>query len=99
MMKRLLFCSALAVSFLLSHPSNRPAISAPKCKDSYQLIKGQWIGTPYCADKWLSEISGVSFKTLRNDPTERRRVCQMFGGDVKVRSVCGIDADPFLPSR
>ncbi|MGI9570760.1 MAG: hypothetical protein ACR2PH_13750 [Desulfobulbia bacterium] len=76
-----------------------PAEAAIKCKDSYQIIKGQGeIATPYCGDKWLSQISGVPFKTLRNNPTERRRVCQMYGGDPKVQSVCGIDADRLRPS-
>ena len=98
MIKKSFLCSALAISFLLLSSANQSVISAPKCKDSYQLIKGQWIGTPYCGDKWLSQISGVPFKVIRNNPTERRRVCLMYGADVKVASVCGIDADPLRPN-
>ncbi len=76
------------------------AQAAIKCVDSYQIVKGQPpIGTPYCGDKWLSRISGVSFAKIRNDPTERRRVCLMYRADVKVSSICGIDADPYIPNR
>ena len=85
-------------SFLLLVLIGESAYSAPVCKDSYQLIKGQWIGTPYCGDKWLSEISGVPFRDIRNDPSERQSVCQMYSGDVKVQSICGIDAIRPRPS-
>lgn len=70
-----------------------PVEAAPKCKDSYQLIKGQWIGTPYCGDKWLSEISGVPFAKIRNDPSVMESVCQLYGNNIKVRSICGSLAD------
>ena len=89
---------AFAIAILLSALGVQSVIAAPVCKDSYQLIKGQWIGTPYCGDKWLSEISGVPFRVIRNDPSERQSVCQMYSGDVKVQSICGIDATRPRPS-
>ncbi len=99
MTSKSVICSALAIGFLISSYADFPAIAAPVCKDSYQLISGQWIGTPYCGDKWLSKVTGVPFSVIRNSPSERRRACLMFGADVKVQSVCGIDAAPYLPSR
>ena len=98
MVNKLIVCAIVSIGFGFL-PLNTVQ-AAIRCVDGYQIIKGQGqIGTPYCGDKWLSKISGVSFAKLRNDPTERRRVCQMFSGDVKVRSICGIDASPYLPSR
>ena len=74
--------------------------AAIKCKDGYQYVKGHgWIGTPYCGDKWLAQISGYSFGRIRNDPSVRYEVCQMYGRDPKVTSICGIDADPIYPFR
>ncbi len=99
MTRKSLLCSVLAISFLLTSYANRSAISAPNCKNSFQLINGQWIGTPYCGDKWLADISGTPLSVIRDDPTERRRVCLMFRTDVMVTSVCGIDADLLGPDR
>ena len=75
-----------------------PAEAAIKCKDGFQYIKGHgWIATPICGERWLSKISGVPVKVLRNDPSERRRVCTGYGADPKVRSICGSDADLYYP--
>ena len=91
MTNKIYIISALVIGVFLSELIIEPTQAAIKCKDSYQLIKGQWIGTPYCADKWLAQISGVSFKTLRSNPTERQRVSRIYGRDSKVASICGID--------
>ena len=100
MSKICLFFLIISIGFGLGYFPSQTTHAAIKCKDGYQIIKGQGqIGTPYCGDKWLSKISGVSFAKLRNDPTERRRVCLMFSGDVKVRSICGIDSVPYFPNR
>lgn len=86
----------LAISFLLS---GSLANAAPTCKEGYQLINGQWIGTPYCGDQWLSQLSGYSLARIRNDPSVRYSLCQLYGRDPKVVSICGSDADPPLPTR
>ena len=96
----LMLCAGIIFGFCVVNLPVQVSHAAIKCVDGYQIVKGQGqIATPYCGDKWLSKMSGVPFKTLRNNPTERQRVCRMFGGDVKVQSICGIDAAPILPFR
>ena len=96
-MKRiLLLYLAFAVGFLSSGTTSN---AAPKCKDGFQLVAGKWIGTPYCGDKLLAQLSGYSFKTIRNDPSARFSACQMYGRDPLIASICGIDSVPLIPSR
>ena len=98
--KSLLLCVGIFFGFCFTTLQIQVSHAAIKCKDGYQVVKGQGlIGTPYCGDKWLSKLSGVPFKTIRNNPTERQRVCQIYGSDVKVQSICGVDADPIRPFR
>ena len=95
------FSAALfALSASLFFSSDAPVNAAPKCKDSYQFIKGHgWIATPYCGDKWLAQISGYSFAKIRNDPSVKERVCQLYGRNIKVRSICGSLADGIFIDR
>ena len=64
------------------------------CKGGYRITRGGTsIATPYCGDRWLSKISGISFEKIRNNPTSRRHACLHAHGDPVVSSICGSD-DP-----
>ena len=73
----------------------QPASAKIICEDSYQIVNGTPIATPYCGDRWLAKISGVSFRLIRSDHSVRQRVCQSYGSDPRVASICGSDADYF----
>ncbi len=94
-MKKLISTSLFALTGLMIAVSAQPASAKIVCKDSYQIVNGTPIATPYCGDKWLARISGVSFRAIRNDYSVRQRVCSSYGSDPRVASICGSDADYF----
>ena len=68
-----------------------------KCQGSYQVVKGQLIGTPYCGDKFLAQVARgygwkTSFKSIRNNASERHTICQILGHDMRINGICGSSA-------
>lgn len=63
------------------------------CKESYQVVRGQEIATPYCADNYLAQIARkygmrVSNAEIRNNPNRKREVCRFIGHDIRVSDNC-----------
>jgi hypothetical protein len=70
-----------------------PADAIIRCDGNYQIINGQPHATPYCQDQNLAEVARgygmhVSGSALRNSPSEKQRVCQFIGSDIRVREAC-----------
>ncbi len=63
------------------------------CDGNYQVINGQPHATPYCQDENLAQVARsygmrVSGSAMRNSPSEKQRVCQFIGSDIRVREAC-----------
>ena len=88
-------CSIRAVVFfaaigLLTAP---PAMARILCDGNYQVINGQPLATPYCQDENLAQVARsygmrVSGSAMRNSPSEKQRVCEFIGSDIRVREAC-----------
>ncbi len=89
----LMIFSFLAISSSIPHPAE----AGIKCQGSYQVIKGQLIGTPYCGDKFLAQVARsygwkTSFRSIRNNASERHTICQILGHDMRINGICGSSA-------
>jgi hypothetical protein len=70
-----------------------PADARIRCDGNYQIINGQPHATPYCQDEHLAQVArsyglSVSGSAMRNSPSEKQRVCQFLGSDIRVREAC-----------
>jgi hypothetical protein len=70
-----------------------PADARIRCDGNYQIINGQPHATPYCQDENLAQVARtygmrVSGSAMRNSPSEKQRVCQFIGSDIRVREAC-----------
>jgi len=87
--------TALALGLTLIPPFfATPASSAYiRCEDSYQLVNGSWIATPYCEDEYLASVATaygefVSPPEIRNNPGTKEEVCRLVGNDIRVNDIC-----------
>ncbi len=70
-----------------------PAEARILCDGNYQVINGQPHATPYCQDENLAQVARsygmrVSGSAMRNSPSEKQRVCEFIGSDIRVREAC-----------
>ena len=75
-----------------------PAAAHIACDHDFQIVNGQKIETPYCADKNLAHVARqygdkVRARDLRNDPGRKDEVCRFIGGDARVSSACDSPSD------
>ena len=80
--------SALGLALLAG-----PADARMRCDGNYQIINGQPHATPYCQDENLAQVARsygmrVSGSAMRNSPSEKQRVCDFIGSDIRVREAC-----------
>ena len=73
--------------------ASQPAAARIVCKGGNQLIRGQWISTPYCEDTRIAEVAAeygmrVSAKEVRNNPNVKLDVCRLIGQDIRVDMAC-----------
>ena len=62
-------------------------------QDGAQLIKGNWMATPYCQDKQLFEVANsrgfkTSFEAIRNNPNHKKELCRFLFSDIRVEMTC-----------
>lgn len=63
------------------------------CDGAYQLVRGQYISSPYCQDNNLAQVARsygmrVSGDAVRNSPSVKARVCRFIGHDIRVSQAC-----------
>ena len=63
------------------------------CHDSYQVVAGQEISTPYCQDNNLAQVARgygrrLSDAEVRNNPALKNELCRYLGSDIRVQSAC-----------
>lgn len=70
-----------------------PAEARIVCRQDSQIINGQAIITPYCADDYLAKVARsygmrVTAAQMRNSLSEKARVCRFIGHDLRVKTTC-----------
>jgi hypothetical protein len=73
-----------------------PATAKIVCNGEYQVVGGNEIQTPYCADRHLAKVARkygdrVSGRQVRNNPITKDRVCGFVGADPSVSGICNPD--------
>ena len=81
--------ATLAVAILAAIPAE----AAIQCQDGSQLIRGNWMVTPYCQDKLLFEVAlergfKTSFEAIRNNPNHKKELCRFLFSDLRVEMTC-----------
>lgn len=85
--------SSLAAASLALLALALPAEARIVCRGEFQVVQGNEISTPYCADNYLASVARqygvrVSDATIRNNPNRKREVCRFIGHDPRVSLNC-----------
>jgi hypothetical protein len=77
-------------AMLLAGPATAGGIV---CHDEYQVVNGQDIHTPYCADGYLAKVARerglkVTGDQIRQQAGLKEKVCQGIGEDIRVQLEC-----------
>ncbi|MFM7084514.1 MAG: hypothetical protein ACKOW3_05870 [Hyphomicrobium sp.] len=88
MVRHMHLIPALLLTFFLSSPA-----LALKCVKDTQVVNGQLLHSPYCADEYLAQVArGYGIKVtsaqLRNNPNLKKSVCRTVFTDIRVSLIC-----------
>lgn len=66
---------------------------AIECVKDTQVVNGQLINSPYCADQYLAKVANgygikVTAAQLRNNPNLKKNVCRTVFTDIRVSLIC-----------
>ncbi len=94
---RHLFAAGLAghaAVVLLAFAAAGTAEARIKCQGNFQETKYGLLATPYCQGEQIAAVARsygvkVSGTEVRNDALKKVRLCQRFGGDVRLKGSCG----------
>lgn len=91
------FMAAAALLPACAFSAAAPAQARIVCRGDYQLVQGNLISTPYCADNYVAEVARkygmrVSDAEIRNNPNKKREVCRFIGHDIRVSEHCNNEA-------
>jgi uncharacterized protein YfaQ (DUF2300 family) len=84
--------AALAVTAFLVVAS--PAAARIECRGNFQISKYGPIATPYCQDEEIARVARtygirVTGAEVRNNPLKKVYLCQIIGGDNRLKGSCG----------
>ena len=70
-----------------------PAEARIKCQGNFQVTKHGLISTPYCEEEQIAAVARtygerVSGAEVRNNALTKVRLCQRFGGDIRLKGSC-----------
>ena len=89
-MNRLLssFAAVVATVVLTS-----PAMSRIECRGNFQISQYGPISTPYCEDRQIARVArsygyAVTDAEVRNNPNTKVYLCQIIGGDNRLKGSC-----------
>jgi hypothetical protein len=94
----------LAVTTLLVMVTATPAAACIECQGNYQISKYGPIATPYCQDEEIARVARtygvrVTGAEVRNNPLKKVYLCQIVGGDVRLKGSCGAYAPEYGGGR
>jgi hypothetical protein len=76
-----------------------------QCKGNFQVTKDGLISTPYCQEQQIAIVARsygwkVTASEVRNNPLKKVELCQILGGDVRLKGSCaGYGPDGYAPIR
>ena len=95
MHRRLLGGTAtLTVTALLAVALTSPVAARIECRGNFQMSKYGPIATPYCEEENIARVarsygSKVTGAEVRNNPLKKVYLCQVYGGDTRLKGACG----------
>ena len=95
-------CAVVAAATLAAAD---PAAARIECRGNFQITKYGPIATPYCEEEQIARVArtygfNVTGSQVRNDPLKKVYLCQVIGGDVRLKGSCaGYGPDSYAPAR
>lgn len=94
-MHRLAFIGAasFALAAFLAAAVATPAAARIECRGNFQITKHGPIATPYCEEENIARVARTyGFKVtgaeVRKDPLKKVYLCQIIGGDTRLKGSC-----------
>ena len=86
--------ASLAVAALLALSLAGPAAARIECRGNFQISKYGPIATPYCEEENIARVarsygSKVTGAEVRNNSLTKVYLCQVYGGDNRLKGACG----------
>jgi hypothetical protein len=85
--------AAAVFALLAVSVATEAALAEIRCKESFQVVAGQLIETPWCEDANLAEVARaygtkVTAREIRNNPNLKQQLCRFIGYDLRVKDTC-----------
>ena len=76
-----------------------PATARIECRGNFQISKYGPISTPYCEERQIARVArsyghAVTDEEVRNNPNTKVYLCQIIGGDNRLKGSCAGYANP-----
>ena len=76
-----------------------PALARIECRGNFQISKYDPISTPYCEQRQIARVArsygnAVTDEEVRNNPNTKVYLCQIIGGDNRLKGSCAGYANP-----
>lgn len=76
-----------------------PAMARIECRGNFQISKYGPISTPYCEERQIARVArsygyAVTDEEVRNNPNTKVYLCQIIGGDNRLKGSCAGYANP-----
>ena len=86
--------ATLAGAALLVIALASPAAARIECRGNFQMSKYGPIATPYCEEENIARVArsygaNVTGAEVRNNPLKKVYLCQVYGGDTRLKGACG----------
>ena len=86
--------TTLAGAALLVISLALPAAARIECRGNFQMSKYGPIATPYCEEENIARVArsygaNVTGAEVRNNPLKKVYLCQVYGGDNRLKGACG----------
>ena len=100
-----ILATLLGAVFLVAAASE-PAVARIQCQGNFMVTKKDGlIATPYCEEEQIAKVAQsygwkVTAKQVHNDPLTKVKLCQILGGDVRLKGSCaGYGPGSYAPGR
>jgi hypothetical protein len=86
--------ATLAGAALLIISLTSPVAARIECRGNFQMSKYGPIATPYCEEENIARVArsygvNVTGAEVRNNPLKKVYLCQIYGGDNRLKGACG----------
>jgi hypothetical protein len=93
--KIMMSLASLILTVLSGIALPEPAVARIHCQGNFQITKHGPIDTPYCEEEQIAIVAqsyglGVSASEIHNNPLKKIQVCQVLGGDTRLKGSCPV---------